>query len=75
MEWQPRRWEPPQEGVGKRYGQRRDKKVNMAGVGSLSRRLMALERARVLGRKPPDLRAYALEQAAKRWAEERARRK
>lgn len=50
-------------------------RVNMAGVCALSRRLMAIERARALGRKPVDLRAYALEQAGRRWAEERARRK
>jgi len=50
-------------------------RVNMAGVCALSRRLMAIERARALGRKPADLRAYALEQASRRWAEERARRK
>ena len=51
------------------------KRVNMAGVCALSRRLMAIERARVLGRKLVDLRAYALEQAGRRWAEEKAGRK
>lgn len=51
------------------------RRVNMAGVCALSRRLMAIERARALGRKPVDLRAYALEQAGRRWAEERAKRK
>lgn len=51
------------------------KRVNMAGVCALSRRLIALERARALGRKPVDLGAYALEQAGRRWTEERARRK
>jgi len=50
-------------------------RVNMAGVCALSRRLMAIERARALGRKPVDLRAWALEQAGRRWAEERARGK
>ena len=51
------------------------RRVNMAGVCALSRRLMALERARALGRKPVDLRAYALEQAGRRWAEERAKQR
>ena len=50
-------------------------RVNMAGVCALSRRLMAIERARVLGRKPVDLGAYALEQASRRWAEERAKQR
>lgn len=45
------------------------KRVNMAGVCALSRHLMALERARALGRKPVDLGAWALEQAGRRWAE------
>jgi hypothetical protein len=48
------------------------RRVNMAGVCALSRHLMAIERARALGRRPVDLRAYALEQAGRRWAEERA---
>ena len=51
------------------------RRVNMAGVCALSRRLIALERARALGRKPVDLRAYALEQAGRRWAEERAKQR
>jgi len=51
------------------------RRVNMAGVCALSRRLMAIERARALGRKPVDLKAWALEQAGRRWAEERARQK
>ncbi|MDP2951737.1 MAG: hypothetical protein Q8O76_00285 [Chloroflexota bacterium] len=46
-------------------------RMNMAGVCGLSRRLMALERARALGRKPLDLRGWALEQAARAWAEGR----
>lgn len=50
-------------------------RVNMAGVCALSRRLMAIERARALGRKPVDLRAWALEQIGRRWAEEGAIRK
>ena len=65
----------------KPYSPRREKRiattvtgrVNIAGVCALSRRLMAIERARVLGRKPVDLRAYTLEQVGRRWAEERAR--
>jgi len=81
--------EPPEDEVSwKPYspGQEKEKKkriattvvtrrVNMAGVCALSRRLMAIERARALGRKPVDLRAYALEQAGRRWAEGRTKRK
>jgi len=76
--------EPAEGEVGwKPYAPRREKRiaitvarrVNMAGVCALSRRLMAIERARVLGRKPVDLRTWALEQAGRRWAEERAMRK
>jgi len=75
--------EPPADEVDwKPYSSQRGKgaatvtrRVNMAGVCALSRRLMAMERARVLGRKPVDLGAWALEQAGRRWAEERARRK
>jgi len=48
-------------------------RVSMAGVCALSRRLMAIERARMLGRKPVDLQTWALELEARRWAEERAR--
>jgi hypothetical protein len=51
------------------------RRVNMAGVCALSRRLMAMERARALGRKPIDLRAWALELEARHWTEERARKK
>jgi len=47
----------------------------MARVCTLSQRLIARERARALGRKPIDLRAWALELEARRWAEERARQK
>ena len=48
------------------------RRLNIAGVCSLSRRLMAVERARVLGRQPVDLRTYSLEQEARRWREGRA---
>jgi len=41
----------------------------MAGICALSRRLMAIERARMLGRKPVDFGAFALELEAKRWTE------
>lgn len=51
-----------------------NRRINIAGMCALSRRLMAMERARALGRKPLDLRAYALEQEAKRWTEARAMR-
>jgi hypothetical protein len=60
---------------GKRAATTVTGRVNMAGVCALSRRLMAIEWARALGRKPVDLRARALEQAAKRWAGERARQR
>jgi len=50
-------------------------RINMAGVCALSRRLMAIEKARALGREPMDLEAWALELEARRWAEERAMRK
>ena len=66
---------PPEKDEDKRTASTVTKRVNMAGVCALSRRLMALERARALGRKPVDLGAYALEQAGRRWAEERATRK
>ena len=85
---QPDGIESPEDEVGwKPYGPGRGKeekkgtattvtrRVNMAGVCALSRRLMAIERARALGRKPVDLKAWALEQAGRRWAEERSRRK
>ena len=66
---------PPEKDEEKRAATTVTKRVNMAGVCALSRRLMAIERARALGRKPVDLEAYALEQAGRRWAEERAKRK
>ncbi len=72
-------WKPynprPEKEKEKRMATTVTRRVNMAGVCALSRRLMAIERARALGRKPVDLRAYALEQAGRRWAEERAKRK
>lgn len=46
-------------------------RVNTAGICVLAVRVKAMERARALGRKPVDLRAYALEQAARRWAQKR----
>lgn len=49
------------------------KRVNVVGVGSLARRLMAIERARALGRKPIDYRAFALELEARRWVRERTK--
>ena len=48
-------------------------KVNMAGICALSRRLMAIERARMLGRKPVDVQALGLELEARRWARGRAK--
>jgi len=48
-------------------------KVNMTGVCALSRRLMAIEKARALGRKPVDVQARALELEAKRWTEGRVK--
>jgi len=66
-------YSPPQEkDEGKRTATTVNKIVNMAGVCALSRRLMALEKARTLGRKPVDVQAQALELEARRWAEERA---
>ena len=50
-------------------------KVNMAGICALSRRLMAIERARALGRKPVDVQARALELEARRWLRGRAKEK
>jgi len=35
--------------------------------------MMAIERARVLGRKPVDIQALALELEARRWVGERAK--
>lgn len=48
------------------------RRVNATGVGTLARRLMAIERARALGRKPVDARVLALEVEARHWLEERA---
>jgi len=48
-------------------------KVNMAGICALSRRLMAIEKARALGREPADVQAQALELEARRWARGRAK--
>ena len=50
-------------------------RINMAGVCALSRRLMAIEKARALGRAPLDPRAWTLELEARRWVRERAKRK
>jgi hypothetical protein len=71
-----------EEGVGwKHYSLRREDtpdmnkmtmRMNLAGVCSLSRRLMAIERARMLGRRLVDIHAWALELEARRWIEERA---
>jgi len=47
--------------------------VNMAGVCALSRRLMAIEKARALGRTPVDVQARALELEARCWARGRAK--
>jgi len=63
---------PPEKDEGKRTATTATKIVNMSGVCALSRRLMAIEKARALGRKPVDLEAWALELEARRWAEERA---
>ncbi len=50
-------------------GTSRTSRLNMGGMCALSRRLMAAERARVLGRKPFNVRMWALEQAAGLLAE------
>lgn len=72
-------WKPynPEQAKGekKKTGTIVTGRVNMAGVCALSRRLMAIERARALGRVPADRRTWALEQAGRRWAEEKTRRK
>lgn len=62
-------WKPYSPRREKRTATTVTRRLNMAGVCALSRRLMAIERARALGRKPVDLRVWALEQAARRWAE------
>ena len=64
----------------KPYSPRREKRMATTGRGeiakvcTLSRRLIAIERARALGRKPVDHGAWALELEARRWTEERARK-
>lgn len=50
-------------------GPSRTWRMNLGGVGALSRRLIAAERARALGRKPVDPRIGALERAASLLAE------
>jgi hypothetical protein len=50
-------------------GTSRTSRLNMGGISALSKRLMAAERARVLGRKPLNVRTWALEQAAGLLAE------
>ena len=47
----------------------------MAGVCALSRRLMAIEKARALGKTPLDVQAWTLELEARRWVRERAKEK
>jgi hypothetical protein len=50
--------------------QRRETRVIRPGaVGGLVRRLMATERARILGRKAIDLGRYSLEKRTQRWRE------
>ena len=48
-------------------------RVKVVGLGSLARRLIAIERARALGRKPIDAQALALELEARRWLGERVK--
>ena len=50
-------------------------KVNMAGICALSRRLMAIEKARALGKTPVDPQAWTLELEARRWVRGRAKEK
>jgi len=50
-------------------------RINMAGVCALSRRLMAIEKARALGKTPVDPRAWTLELEARRWVRGRAKEK
>ena len=47
-------------------------RANVAGICALSRRLIAIEKARVLGKKPVDVQAWALELETRRWIKERA---
>jgi len=48
-------------------------RINMAGVCALSRRLMAIEKARALGKTPLDPRVWTLELEARSWARGRAK--
>lgn len=48
------------------------RRINLAGVGALSRRLMAVERARMRGKRLFDARWWALEEQARVWSEGRA---
>ena len=67
-------WKPYNAGqADKSVARKVTSKVNMAGICALSRRLMAIERARMLGRKPVDVQAQALELEARRWARGRAK--
>lgn len=68
-------WRPYSLERGKRTATTVTGRANAAGICTLSRRLIARERARALGKKPMDLRAWTLELEARRWTEERARRK
>lgn len=45
--------------------------VRRVAVSSLASRLIQRERAKVTGRTPADLGAYALEEAGRRWEEQR----
>ena len=74
VDWKPYS-PPPEKDEDKRAATTMTGRVNIAGVCALSRRLIAIERARVLGRKPVDLGAWALEQAGRRWVEERAKQR
>lgn len=47
---------------------------NVSGVAALSRRLMAVERARFLGKKPRETRVWAFELEAKMLAEATSKR-
>lgn len=48
------------------------RRANTAGLSTLARRLMAMERARALGRKPANAQALALELEVRRWLGEGA---
>lgn len=63
-------------GTGSLWQPQRRKEARMvrAGVvGGLVRHLMAIERARILGRKASDLSRYALEKRTERWRDSRKR--